>query len=137
MSADPQAHAPRGPLVRRDPMAHPDPMAVRSCTARSKSTGKACRQPAIPGGTVCRYHGGAAPQVKAAAMDRLRALQHPAIDRLGQLIAQEEFPTVAYAASRDVLDRTLGKPGEHLDLTLSVTDALLAKLDRGRLRVKR
>jgi hypothetical protein len=118
-------------------MAHPDPMAVRSCTARSKSSGKACRQPAIPGGTVCRYHGGAAPQVKAAAMDRLRALQHPAIDRLGQLIAQEEFPTVAYAASRDVLDRTLGKPGEHLDLTLSVTDALLAKLDRGRLRVKR
>ena len=82
-------------------------------------------------------HGGGAPQVKAAAMDRLRALQHPAIDRLGQLIAQEEFPTVAYAASRDVLDRTLGKPGEHLDLTLNVTDELLGRLDRGRLRAKR
>jgi hypothetical protein len=125
---------------QRDLMAPADLMAVpapRRCSAKSKSTGKPCQRPAIPGGTVCRYHGGAAPQVKAAAMDRLRALQHPAIDRLGQLIAQEEFPTVAYAASRDVLDRTLGKPGEHLDLTLSVTDALLAKLDRGRLRVKR
>jgi hypothetical protein len=116
-------------------MAAADPMAAR-CSATNRK-GTRCERPTIPGGTVCRFHGGAAPQVKAAAMDRLRALQHPAIDRLGQLIAQEEFPTVAYAASRDVLDRTLGKPGEHLDLTLNVTDALLAKLDRGRLRVKR
>lgn len=45
-------------------------------------------------------------------MERLRALQHPAIDRLAQLIGQTEFPTVAYAASRDVLDRTLGKAAE-------------------------
>jgi hypothetical protein len=117
-------------------MAPPDLMA-RRCSARAKSSGQPCQRPAIPGGTVCRYHGGAAPQVKAAALDRLRALQHPAIDRLTQLIDQDEFPTVAYAASRDVLDRTLGKPGERLDLTLTVTDALLAKLDRGRLRVKR
>lgn len=140
---DPKPHAPRGPLVQRDQrdlMAPADPMAVpapRRCSARSKSTGKACQRPAIPGGTVCRYHGGAAPQVKAAAMDRLRALQHPAIDRMAKLIDQDEFPTVAYAASRDVLDRTLGKPGEHLDLTLNVTDELLGRLDRGRLRAKR
>jgi hypothetical protein len=45
-------------------------------------------------------------------MERLMALQHPAIDRLGKLIDQELFPTVAYAASRDVLDRTMGKPTE-------------------------
>lgn len=57
-------------------------------------------------------HGGGAPQVKQKALERLQALQHPAIDRLTKLIAQEEFPTVAYAASRDVLDRTLGKPTE-------------------------
>lgn len=66
---------------------------------------------------MCRWHGGAAPQVKRAAMERLRALQDPAIDRLARLIAQEEFPTVAYAASRDILDRTLGKPGESLQVT--------------------
>lgn len=64
------------------------------------------------GGTVCKMHGGKAPQVMEAAAARLRALQHPAIDRLAQLIEQTEFPTVAYAASRDVLDRTLGKPAE-------------------------
>jgi hypothetical protein len=57
-------------------------------------------------------HGGGAPQVKQKALDRLFALQHPAIDRLAKLIDQEQFPTVAYAASRDVLDRTLGKPAE-------------------------
>ena len=56
--------------------------------------------------------GGAAPQGKQAALARLIALQHPAIDRMAKLINQEAFPTVAYAASRDVLDRTLGKPME-------------------------
>lgn len=91
----------------------------------------------MQGGVVCRMHGGSAPQVKAAAMDRLRALQNPAIDRLDKLIQQEEFPTVAYAASRDVLDRTLGKPGEHLDLHISADEALMERLDRGRLRARK
>lgn len=45
-------------------------------------------------------------------MARLLKLQNPAIDRLTKLIDQEAFPTVAYAASRDVLDRTMGKPAE-------------------------
>ena len=45
------------------------------------------------------------------------ALQHPAIDRLTKLIDQSEFPTVAYQASRDVLDRTMGKPKEQVELT--------------------
>lgn len=69
-------------------------------------------------------HGGGAPQVKAKAMERLMALQNPAIDRLAKLIDQEAFPTVAYAASRDVLDRTIGKPGENLNIkvTLSLED---------------
>jgi hypothetical protein len=61
---------------------------------------------------VCVKHGGGAPQVQAAAMQRLMRLQVPAIDRIGQLIRQRTFPTVAYAASRDVLDRTMGKPKE-------------------------
>jgi len=90
------------------------------CSAHSKQSGKPCGRRAIPGGTVCRWHGGAAPQVKLAAMDRLRALQNPAIDRLAKLIAQEEFPTVAYAASRDVLDRTLGKPQEQVQQIAAV-----------------
>ncbi len=45
-------------------------------------------------------------------MARLLKLQHPAIDRMSQLMEQTEFPSTAYAAARDVLDRTMGKPAE-------------------------
>ena len=113
-----QPHAPRGPLVKRHPISAPDPIRPR-CRA-TNNRGEPCRYSPIPGGAVCRFHGGAAPQVKLAAMDRLRALQNPAIDRLAKLIAQEEFPTVAYAASRDVLDRTLGKPQEQVQQIAAV-----------------
>lgn len=43
----------------------------RRCRARSKRSGERCRRLAIPGGTVCVMHGGAAPQVAAAARRRL------------------------------------------------------------------
>jgi hypothetical protein len=57
----------------------------------------------IPGGSVCRFHGGAAPQVKAAAQARLRAMVDPALgvleyamkrkdkDLRGALAAAPEF----------------------------------------------
>lgn len=44
------------------------------CTAVSKQTGKQCEAKAIPGGTVCRWHGGAAGQVKAKAAVRAELL---------------------------------------------------------------
>ena len=78
---------------------------------------------------MCHYHGGAAPQVKAKAMERLLALQHPAIDRLTKLIDQDEFPTVAYAASRDVLDRTMGKPTETQTVQHAGAIRLIHELD--------
>ena len=101
----------RGPLkVKAEPMVDADPMAAR-CTATNRQ-GQRCGQPHIPGGTVCRFHGGAAPQVQAKAMERLLAMQHPALNRLVELIEQKEFPSTAMAAVKDVLDRTLGKPAE-------------------------
>lgn len=101
--------APRG-RIKGDPLAQGDPLAARKCTAHSKQTGNPCRQYAIAGGTVCRFHGGSAPQVQAKAMERLLALQHPAIDTLAYLMEQKSsFPSTAYAAARDVLDRTEGK----------------------------
>lgn len=111
-----QHHAPRGPLKAREhPLRAQDPLRGpnwRGCTAKSKRSGKPCNGQAILGGTVCRMHGGSAPQVKEAAMERLRKLQHPAIDALEWLIKQKEFPSAAFAAARDVLDRTEGKPHE-------------------------
>jgi len=42
----------------------------RRCTATAKGSGSRCKRVAIPGGTVCVMHGGAAPQVQAAAAER-------------------------------------------------------------------
>lgn len=112
----PKRHAPKGPL--KNLMAGSDPMSGR-CTAHSKQTKERCKQPAILGGNVCRYHGGAAPQVKQAALERLQALQDRAIDRLAALVDQDSFPSTAYAAARDILDRTMGKPKETADVNHS------------------
>lgn len=49
------------------------------CKAKSKSTGKQCQQPAIQGGTVCRFHGGGAPNVIEAARRRLACMLVPAL----------------------------------------------------------
>ncbi len=100
-------------------MAPDDPMAHR-CTAKSKQSGERCKQPAIHGGTVCRFHGGAAPQVQQAAKERLAALVDPAIGRLAELIAQKEFPSTAYAAVKDVLDRNGFKPEEKVAVSGSL-----------------
>jgi hypothetical protein len=43
----------------------------RRCTAR-RHNGQPCRRYAARGATVCRTHGGAAPQVQAAARRRLQ-----------------------------------------------------------------
>ncbi len=65
-------------------------------------------------------HGGAAPQVKQKAQERLAAFQDRAIDRLIQLAEQKEYPSTAFAAVRDVLDRTMGKPIEQVNNTGSM-----------------
>lgn len=106
-------HAPKGKIKGDDPKGTADPKGGQTwqrCSAHSRTSGRQCGQRAILGGTVCHYHGGAAPQVKAKALDRLMALQHPAIDTLEYLMEQRQtFPSTAYAAARDVLDRTEGK----------------------------
>ena len=110
-------HAPKGKIkgttlggvLTVDPIRVSYPIS-QSCRATSKGSGKPCKYPVVPGAAVCRFHGGAAPQVKAKALERLMALQHPAIDALTKLIANvDTFPSTAYAAARDVLDRTEGK----------------------------
>lgn len=68
-------------------------------------TGLPCGNAPIRGGTVCKYHGGAAPQVKKAAKERLAELVDPAITRLVQLVEQTDNPSVALGAVRDALDR--------------------------------
>lgn len=56
-------------------------MAAR-CTAKSKTTGEQCRQPPVPGGEVCRFHGGKAPQVQQKAKERV------AVERAQRMVAK-------------------------------------------------
>lgn len=133
MAETPHAHAPRGPLKGPpiDVSTH-----GRRCTAKSSRTGQPCKKYAIDGGTVCNTHGGSAPQVKAKALDRLMALQHPAIDRLDKLINQDAFPSVAYAASRDVLDRTMGRAQESVSLQVSGSLDIVGRIREARKRLQ-
>lgn len=76
----------------------------RSCS-RHRSDGTPCRALAIRGGVVCYVHGGAAPQVKLGAEQRIRALVDPSLDRIQRTIADDNNPQLALAAARDILDR--------------------------------
>jgi hypothetical protein len=79
-------------------------------------TSKRCKNASIPGGRVCRYHGGAAPQVQKKASERLRELEHPAIDALARKL-EPPSPSNLYVAAlragtvlnaaKIVLDHTL------------------------------
>lgn len=44
------------------------------CSGHSRQTGEPCKLKAIPGGTVCRHHGGGAKQVKEAAARRVATI---------------------------------------------------------------
>jgi len=58
---------------------------TRQCTATTRS-GSRCKRAAIIGGTVCRMHGGAAPQVEKAA--EIRAAKMVAEDEARRMVAR-------------------------------------------------
>lgn len=89
---------------------------ARQCTATARS-GKRCRLSPIPGGTVCRMHGGGAPQVKKTARQRLDALVEPAIAGLGKALESGDVHAVI-KASRIVLDRCGFHPSQEIEVTL-------------------
>jgi hypothetical protein len=106
----------------------------RRCTAQSRQSGKRCKNASIPGGRVCRFHGGAAQHVQKKAAERLQALEHPAIDVLARFLTAPELatmfstmlhPSTVLNAAKIVLDRTGHKPTDKLEIqtqqTLDVT----------------
>ncbi len=90
---------------------------TRRCTATNRA-GQRCGRAAIPGGFVCSFHGGNAPQVRRAARQRLEVLLLPkALDAIHAALLRRDpclvcgradadhDPTVLRAAIA-VLDRT-------------------------------
>ena len=84
-----------------DPMPASDDPAPHDAKPRCKAharSGKQCRQPAVPGATVCRYHGGKAPQVIAAAAKRIAVAE-----------AQRRLDIPAHVDPRDALTEELAR----------------------------
>jgi hypothetical protein len=86
------------------------PTPERRCRAHSSRTGEPCKNAAIKGSTVCRFHGGAAKQVKANARARLENAADLMAKKLLGIAIAGESETVKLAAIKDALDRAGLKP---------------------------
>lgn len=76
-----------------------------TCTATT-SAGNPCRAAPVTGATVCWHHGGAAPQVRRKAEERIAAAADPAAAKLVELMSSRKVPySVQLAAAKDLLDR--------------------------------
>lgn len=76
-----------------------------TCSART-TAGFPCKRPPIKGSNVCRAHGGAAPQVRAAAQVRILMSADAAAAKLIEMIHSKKVAdNVKLAAVRDLLDR--------------------------------
>ena len=81
------------------------PVPERRCRAHRKN-GEQCKNAAILGSTVCRYHGGASKHVKMAARARLEnAADRMAKELLGMAIDPNVGDAVKLSAIKDALDR--------------------------------
>src|SRR4029079_8562013 len=89
------------------------PLPERRCRAHSSRTGEQCKNAAIKGSTVCRFHGGAAKQVKANARARLEnAAELMARNLLGLAVGADN-ENVKLGATNSALDRAgISKPTE-------------------------
>lgn len=95
----------------------------KKCSAHSSQTGEPCKQYAIPGTTVCHWHGGNAPATRDAARRRLAALVPDALTglegmaglrTLDEMAKKEE---VRLRALMDILDRAGLKPTDKVQVT--------------------
>ena len=84
-------------------MSQPD-TGRRYCSAR-RSDGQPCQKAPIAGGSVCRTHGGSAPQVRRKAALRLQELVNPAIAVLAREMAQADKSGDRQRAANSILDR--------------------------------
>lgn len=85
-----------------DPMEGTSPR--RQCTAKNRR-GERCEKAPIKGGTVCKTHGGSAPQVRRKAALRLLELVEPAIAVLAREMVNADKSSDRQRAANSVLDR--------------------------------
>lgn len=84
----------------------PAKVAPVKCSARSSRTGMPCQKWPVAGATVCRTHGGSAPQVQKAARRRLEQAADVLVQRLLGIALDGTAPDqVALSAVLAALDR--------------------------------
>lgn len=86
----------------------------RLCTAHT-TAGNPCQAAPIVGGSVCWHHGGASPQVRAKANERLLKGVPTMLTELRRIAVDESMPApTRLAAVRDWLDRAgIGENAKH------------------------
>jgi len=98
------------------------------CTAKTRS-GRGCKNPPILGGTVCRMHGGSAPQVRAAASRRLLAMVLPALARLDAIVRKPETSDAdRLRAIVEVLNRTGFSGKTEIELTVAPWQEIISEI---------
>lgn len=108
-----------------------DPMRVTPrCTARARSTGERCGNRPIPGGTVCRFHGGGAPAVRRRARLRLAELVDPAIGTLARVMVKGARDQDKLRAAEAILDRAGFPRASRIDGHVSVDESREMLLQR-------
>ena len=101
------------------------------CTAK-RSNHESCKAKAIRGGNVCRVHGGAAPQVRRKAAERLAAMIDPALAVLAATLRQKIDKRLSLSAAGDILNRNSLNGKQHVEVSggLSLADVLRARRAR-------
>jgi hypothetical protein len=90
-------------------------------TARRRN-GEPCRNWAMLGTNVCRMHGGAAPQVRRRAQQRILEASDKAAARLVELMQDTNVPyAVQLAAARDLLDRAQLAGRQEIEMGVTVS----------------
>ena len=107
-----------------------EPTDEQRCTGTSKQQGRRCIRYAQQGATVCYFHGGASPQVKAVT-DKLFGL---AADRALELLVDEmetaETSRDRIRAALGVLDRAGFGVLRRVEITTGALEAELERLNR-------
>ena len=104
-------------IERRDP---------RLCIGHNRA-GALCNKFAMRGQRVCKNHGGSSPQAlakAAAAVElaelRLRNLAPRAVAELEALVTSADSEQVRLQAANSLVDRSVGKPKERVDVAAGV-----------------
>lgn len=100
------------------------------CTARRRN-GTPCGNAPMGGTNVCRMHGGAAPQVRRRAQQRILEASDKAAARLVAMMQDDNIaPAIQLAAARDLLDRAgiVGKQEFDVEVKLSRWQQIAAEI---------